>query len=187
MRTDDDTDDDVAVAGMASPTGPVAVAVSAVGLLSVSWCTAEELAAALRRPVVVDEARTGPWLARLAEYFRGERAEFDLPIDWRLTSGSQQTVLRTLYETVHCGQSVTYGELALRSGTGVPARGIGAIMGSNPVPIVVPCHRVVAADGLGGFSGGREGDRLEVKRWMLIMEGAAPPTLDWDPAGIPTR
>jgi methylated-DNA-[protein]-cysteine S-methyltransferase len=52
-------------------------------------------------------------------------------------------------------------------------------MGANPIPVIVPCHRVVASDGLGGYSGGT---RLEVKRWLLILEGALPPTLDWEPA-----
>jgi methylated-DNA-[protein]-cysteine S-methyltransferase len=52
-------------------------------------------------------------------------------------------------------------------------------MGSNPIPVVVPCHRVVAADGLGGYSGGTG---TEVKRWLLTLEGALPPTLDWDTA-----
>jgi methylated-DNA-[protein]-cysteine S-methyltransferase len=56
---------------------------------------------------------------------------------------------------------------------------VGQIMGSNPVPVVVPCHRVVAADGLGGYSGGTG---TEVKRWLLTLEGALPPTLDWDAA-----
>jgi methylated-DNA-[protein]-cysteine S-methyltransferase len=52
-------------------------------------------------------------------------------------------------------------------------------MGSNPIPVIVPCHRVVASDGLGGYSGGAG---LEVKRWLLILEGSLPPTLDWEPA-----
>ena len=53
-------------------------------------------------------------------------------------------------------------------------------MGSNPIPLIIPCHRVVASDGLGGYSGGTG---PEVKRWLLILEGALPPTLDWSPAG----
>jgi len=53
-------------------------------------------------------------------------------------------------------------------------------MGSNPYPLIVPCHRVVAADGLGGYSGGTG---IEIKRWLLIFEGTEPPTLDWVPAG----
>ena len=62
----------------------------------------------------------------------------------------------------------------------VPARAIGQLMGANPIPIIVPCHRVVAADGLGGYSGGTG---IEIKRWLLIFEGALPPTLDWAMAG----
>ena len=56
----------------------------------------------------------------------------------------------------------------------MPARGIGAIMGANPVPLIVPCHRVVAGDGLGGYSGGDPGRGLETKRWLLEHEGALP-------------
>ena len=87
-----------------------------------------------------------------------------------------ERVLRTLM-TVGYGETVTYAELAERSGTGVPARAIGSIMGANPVPIVIPCHRVVASDGLGGYSGGDPGRHLETKRWLLENEGALPPTL----------
>jgi methylated-DNA-[protein]-cysteine S-methyltransferase len=82
-------------------------------------------------------------------------------------------VLQALYEIPY-GKVVTYGELAARSGTGVPARGIGSIMGANPLPIVVPCHRVVAGNGLGGFSGGVG---VETKRWLLTHEGYLQPTL----------
>ena len=86
-------------------------------------------------------------------------------------------VLRTLADTVGYGETITYGELAKRSGTGVPARAIGAVMGANPVPIIIPCHRVVASDGLGGYSGGEPGQGSETKRWLLEHEGALPPTL----------
>ena len=79
---------------------------------------------------------------------------------------------------------MSYGILAGRAGLTpspdvIPAREVGQIMGSNPIPIIVPCHRVVASDGLGGYSGGAG---PEVKRWLLILEGSAPPTLDWVPA-----
>jgi methylated-DNA-[protein]-cysteine S-methyltransferase len=89
-------------------------------------------------------------------------------------SEAQRRVLGTLYSTVPYGRVVTYGELATRSGSGIPPRGIGSIMGSNPIPIVVPCHRVVAGDGLGGFSGGTG---VESKRRLLTLEGYLPPTL----------
>jgi methylated-DNA-[protein]-cysteine S-methyltransferase len=133
---------------------------------------------------VSDPARTEHAAAELAEYVVGRRTGFTLPVDWRLTSGDQRTVLTTLHESVGYGKTTTYGELAVRSGAyqseghptphrGLAAQRVGSIMGSNPVPVIVPCHRVLAADGLGGFGGG-----LEAKRWLLDLEGALPPMLD---------
>jgi methylated-DNA-[protein]-cysteine S-methyltransferase len=125
---------------------------------------------------------------QLAEYFRGQRQEFKLPLDWSATSGTQQHVLEILVSSVGYGQTVSYGVLAGRAGLTAtddtpPARAVGKIMGSNPIPVIVPCHRVLASDGLGGYSGGAG---LEVKRWLLMLEGALPPTLDWGPAAPAT-
>jgi methylated-DNA-[protein]-cysteine S-methyltransferase len=122
---------------------------------------------------------------QLGEYFAGQRRVFDLPVDWSGMSASQRQVLPVLLASAPYGETVTYGALAHRAGLAdggkVPAaRVTGQIMGSNPCPIVVPCHRVVASDGLGGYSGGTG---IEIKRWLLTFEGALPPTLDWDPAG----
>jgi methylated-DNA-[protein]-cysteine S-methyltransferase len=116
-------------------------------------------------------------VAQLREYFAGERRAFDVPLDWSLTRGSQRRVLGTLFGTVGYGDTVTYGELAARSELGsayTAARGVGAIMGSNPLPVVVPCHRVMAADGLGGFGGGRA-----TKEWLLAHEGVLTGALDF--------
>ena len=122
---------------------------------------------------------------QLGEYFAGQRRSFDLPVDWSGMSAAQRQVLPVLLASAPYGETVTYGALAHRAGLAdggkIPAaRVTGQIMGSNPCPIVVPCHRVVASDGLGGYSGGTG---IEIKRWLLIFEGALPPTLDWDPAG----
>jgi O-6-methylguanine DNA methyltransferase len=122
---------------------------------------------------------------QLGEYFAGQRRAFDLPVDWSGMSAAQRQVLAVLLASAVYGETVTYGALARRAGLAdggqVPAaRVTGQIMGSNPCPIIVPCHRVVAGDGLGGYSGGAG---IEIKRWLLIFEGALPPTLDWDPAG----
>jgi methylated-DNA-[protein]-cysteine S-methyltransferase len=122
---------------------------------------------------------------QLAEYFSGQRRAFELPLDWTAASRLQLHVLGVLVDSVGFGETVTYGALAglaasRADGAAVPARAIGQLMGSNPIPIVVPCHRVVAADGLGGYSGGTG---IEIKRWLLIFEGAVPPTLDWTPVG----
>ncbi|MER7545202.1 methylated-DNA--[protein]-cysteine S-methyltransferase [Actinomadura sp.] len=128
-------------------------------------------------PVVDAPGRLAPALSALRDYFAGDLKSFDVPIDWRLTSDAQRQVLTTLYESVPYGKVVTYGELGDRSGTGVHAQVVGQIMGSNPIPLIVPCHRVVASNGLGGYSGG---SGVEIKRWLLMLEGSLPATLDWD-------
>jgi methylated-DNA-[protein]-cysteine S-methyltransferase len=156
-----------------TPVGRLSVTETNDGLAAISWTTAPST-----------PPSDTPAVTQLTEYFRGERQHFDLDIDWSKTSGLQQEILKTLYTSVDYGAAITYGELATRSGTGIPARGIGSVMGSNPIPIVVPCHRIVAHDGLGGYSGGTGSDRLEVKRWLLTLEGALPPTLDWSPTGL---
>jgi methylated-DNA-[protein]-cysteine S-methyltransferase len=124
---------------------------------------------------------------QLAEFFAGRRTAFELPLDWSGFGPAQRQVLGLLYADVGYGQTVTYGTLAGLAGVPsgpdvIPARAVGQIMGSNPIPVIVPCHRVVASDGLGGYSGGAG---PEVKRWLLILEGSMPPTLDWVPAGAP--
>jgi methylated-DNA-[protein]-cysteine S-methyltransferase len=125
-------------------------------------------------------------LTQLGEYFSGRRRSFDLLLDWSAMSRLQRRVLGVLFDSVGYGETVSYGTLARRvqsaDGTLIPARAIGQIMGSNPIPLIVPCHRVVAADGLGGYSGGTG---LEIKRWLLTFEGALPPTFDWEPSRLP--
>ncbi|WP_271217965.1 methylated-DNA--[protein]-cysteine S-methyltransferase [Streptosporangium carneum] len=158
------------------------VAVTEDGVAGVGWVhrsdgLKERMLGRLGLVEVDDPARTAQALSELAEYHEGRLRTFGVAVDWRLTSSVQRRVLGTLYETVGYGKAVTYGELAARSRTGVPARAIGSIMGANPIPIIVPCHRVVAGNGLGGFSGG---EGVESKRWLLTLEGYLQPTLDWD-------
>lgn len=195
---------DLAWATLSSPVGPLAVGCTAAGLAQVRFRTSprDRMRAGLTvqppgnghqaqhsrggdQPRAQDELVAAA-RDQLAEYFAGQRKEFDLPIDWTGTSPAQRQVLDVLYRTAGYGDTVTYGELAQRAvagpdGVSLPARAIGGIMGSNPIPVVVPCHRVVAGNGLGGYSGGTG---IEVKRWLLIFEGALPATLDWTPAGI---
>ena len=115
-------------------------------------------------------------IGQLREYFAGQRHDFDVPLDLPPLEQSTLAVLQAM-RTIGYGETITYGELAVRSGTGLPARAIGSIMSANPVPLIIPCHRVLAADGLGGYSGGEPGHELETKRWLLENEGALPPTL----------
>ncbi len=109
-------------------------------------------------PVLVETAR------QLGEYFAGERQEFDLPLQPAGTA-FQLAAWRAL-TTIPYGRTVSYGEQARRLGHAGRARAVGAANGSNPLPIVVPCHRVIGADGsLTGFGGG-----LETKAWLLDHE-----------------
>ncbi|MDN5806703.1 MAG: methylated-DNA--[protein]-cysteine S-methyltransferase [Brevibacterium sp.] len=114
-------------------------------------------------------------LRQLRAYFGGTLSTFDLPLDLGQISATARTVLTTLDETVASGTTITYGELARRSGTGIHARGIGSIMGMNPLLLVIACHRVVASDGLGSYSGGCRGTALETKRWLLDVPSAISP------------
>ncbi|MGW1881918.1 methylated-DNA--[protein]-cysteine S-methyltransferase [Streptomyces sp. NPDC001970] len=112
-------------------------------------------------------------IRQLEEYFTGRRRGFALPLDWSLTSGFNRQVLRELASGVPYGSVVGYGDLADRVGQPGAAQAVGAAMGSNPLPVVVPCHRVVESDGgLGGFGGGRE-----TKRKLLALEGVLPQPL----------
>ena len=111
---------------------------------------------------------------QVEEYFAGKRTEFDLPLDWAGVSGFRRTVLHLLAK-VPFGDTTTYGALAAGAGMPSASQAVGGIMGSNPLPIVVPCHRVLAADGLGGFGGG-----LRTKEWLLAWEGVLAPPLDWE-------
>jgi methylated-DNA-[protein]-cysteine S-methyltransferase len=115
-------------------------------------------------------------IAQLEEYFAGRRRSFDVPLDLATMAPTTRAVLDAL-QSISYGETITYAELAVRSGTGLPARAIGSVMGANPLPIVIPCHRVVASDGLGGYSGGEPGRELATKRWLLELEGALPPAL----------
>lgn len=110
---------------------------------------------------------------QLDAYFAGKPIDFALPLDWSLSSGFNREVLRELASTVSYGTVVGYGDLASRVGQPGAAQAVGAAMGSNPLPVVVPCHRVVESGGkLGGFSGG-----LETKRQLLALEGVLPEPL----------
>jgi methylated-DNA-[protein]-cysteine S-methyltransferase len=168
----------VAFGSVPTELGDVLAAVTTDGLVATAFTDSPHIRAAICARLGLAEesspARTDGIRTQLSQYFAGELREFDIDVDWRLMSEAQRRVLGTLYSTVGYGEVVTYGELATRSGSGIPPRGIGSIMGSNPIPIVVPCHRVVAGDGLGGFSGGTG---VESKRRLLTLEGYLPPTL----------
>lgn len=103
----------------------------------------------------------------LDEYFAGRRRDFDLELDLRTTPEFHLRVLAELRRVAY-GETTTYGALAARAGAPRAARAVGTVMNRNPLPIVLPCHRVVGATGsLTGYGGG-----LERKEWLLRLEGA---------------
>jgi methylated-DNA-[protein]-cysteine S-methyltransferase len=110
--------------------------------------------------------------AQLEEYMRGERETFDVVLDWQGVEATHRRVLETLCQIAPYGTTVTYGELGASAGVDDP-RDVGVLMARNPLPLVVPCHRVVASDGLGGYGGG-----LDLKRRLLELEGVLPARLD---------
>jgi methylated-DNA-[protein]-cysteine S-methyltransferase len=106
---------------------------------------------------------------QLRAYFDNPRYTFDLPLDLQ-GSAYQQRVWRALGR-IPTGRTLSYGQLAAKLASG--ARAVGNACRANPIPIVVPCHRVVGAGGLGGFMGGRAPAQLNLKRWLLAHERAA--------------
>lgn len=166
---------DVAYATLDSPLGRLTVFVTPRGLLRVDYASdrlEESLAdvAARVSPRILDAPqRTDEVRRELDDYFEQRRRTFDLPIDWRLVRGFAGEVLRATAR-IPFGDVSTYREIATDAGSPKAYRAAGNALGSNPIPIVVPCHRVVhAGGGLGGYTGG-----LERKRFLLRLEGALP-------------
>jgi methylated-DNA-[protein]-cysteine S-methyltransferase len=110
-------------------------------------------------PVLKDTA------TQLEEYFAGERTEFDVPMELDGTA-FQRDVWHEL-SRIPYGVTISYGELARRVGRPKGPRAVGQANGKNPIPIIVPCHRVLASNGIGGYGGG-----LPMKRALLAVEGA---------------
>ncbi|MFH8618192.1 methylated-DNA--[protein]-cysteine S-methyltransferase [Streptomyces sp. NPDC017979] len=165
--------------------GPLLLAATDRGLVSVVFHADERVRdLALRRlagrlgatPVHVtpeEPGRLAEAIRQVEAYFAGELTRFALPLDWSLSGGFNREVLQKLDAEVPYGTVVGYGDLAARVGQPGAAQAVGAAMGSNPLPVVVACHRVVETDGkLGGFGGG-----LETKRKLLALEGVLPQPL----------
>jgi methylated-DNA-[protein]-cysteine S-methyltransferase len=171
-RALDDGLADVAYARTDSPLGELLLAVTPRGLACVSYLefreeddTLARIAARLSPRVVEAPARLDDARRQLDEYFEGRRRDFELSIDWGLVGDFGRRVLgRTA--RIPYGDVATYGEVARGIGSPGAARATGNALGSNPMPIVVPCHRVVASGGkLGGYTGG-----VDRKRLLLGLE-----------------
>lgn len=166
---------DVAYAEFDSPIGELIVFVTPRGLLRVKYAdepterVLAEVASRVSPRILRAPSRTDVVRRELEGYFALRRRTFELPIDWSLVRGFAGGVLRETAR-IPFGDVRTYGQVAAGAGSPRAARAAGNALGSNPIPIVVPCHRVLHADGgLGGYSGG-----LDRKRYLLALEGSLP-------------
>jgi methylated-DNA-[protein]-cysteine S-methyltransferase len=164
---------DVTYAPVDSPFGTLTLAATGRGLVRVAF-PEEDVEAVLERlarrisPRIVEAAAPLERARReLEEYFSGRRRRFELPLDWTLMGPFGRRVLRVTSEIPY-GGVLSYGEVAADAGSPRGSRAAGNALGSNPIPIVIPCHRVLRSGGaLGGYGGG-----IERKRWLLELEGA---------------
>jgi methylated-DNA-[protein]-cysteine S-methyltransferase len=163
---------DVAYATLDSPVGPLLLAATPAGLVRLAYTDGSELDTILQeiagrvspRVLAAPRRLDGP-RRELDEYFAGRRIRFELTIDWRLVSGFGRRVLDAAARIPY-GSVSTYKRVAIDAGSPRGSRAAGNALGANPLPIVVPCHRVLhSGGGLGGYTGG-----LDRKRTLLALE-----------------
>jgi methylated-DNA-[protein]-cysteine S-methyltransferase len=172
-RADEEGLLDVAYTLEDSPVGPLLLASTRRGLVELGFDGEKELDFYLDRltrklsPRVLEApARLDPVRRELDEYFAGKRQDFDVPLDWSLTHGFTQRILRATAKVPY-GQVSTYRQMATKAGNEKAVRAAGNALGANPIPIVVPCHRILRTGGsLGGYGGGPER-----KEFLLKLEG----------------
>jgi len=165
---------DVAYRVVDSPVGPLLLAATPRGLVRVAYAREDHdavlarLAELISPRVLAAPARLDPAARQLEEYFAGHRREFALPLDLRLTGGYRREVLDHLTQVPY-GRTESYTEVARATEHPRAVRAVGSACATNPLPVVVPCHRVLRSDGsLGGYIGG-----LAAKTTLLALEAAA--------------
>ncbi len=157
-----------------SPVGPLLVAATERGLVRVAYAredhdaVLQQLADKISPRILRAPTRLDAVTRELDEYFAGTRHTFDITLDWRLSAGFRSTVLHHLPE-IGYGHTASYAAVAQLAGNPKAVRAVGTACATNPLPVVVPCHRVVRSDGaMGGYLGG-----VEAKRILLDLEAAA--------------
>jgi methylated-DNA-[protein]-cysteine S-methyltransferase len=162
---------DVAYRTMDTPVGSLLLAGTPVGLVRIAFAgqdhdrVLDDLAHRIGPRILADPRFLDPVSRELDEYFAGTRRHFDLPLDRRLTDGFRAQVLAQL-PLIDYGRTASYTQVAQAAGNPRAVRAVGSACGANPLPIVVPCHRVVRSDGsLGGYAGGPA-----AKRVLLALE-----------------
>ena len=165
---------DIAYRFVDSPVGALLVAATELGLVRVAYAgeghdtVLQSLADKISPRILLAPGRLDTVARQLDEYFAGKRQEFSVPLDWRLSAGFRNTVLRHLPE-IGYGHTASYAAVARLAGNPNAVRAVGSACATNPLPVVVPCHRVVRSDGaMGGYLGGPEAKRL-----LLSLEAAA--------------
>ena len=164
---------DITYGWVDTPIGKMLAAATEAGLLRLGFheervdLTLEDLSRRVSPRILEDDRGLENIRRQLGEYFEGRRQSFDMPIDRQLIHGFHRQVL-DVTERIPYGQVSTYSEVAGRAGNPRASRAAGNALGSNPIPIVIPCHRVVrTGHGLGGYGGG-----LHIKQMLLDLEGA---------------
>jgi len=169
---------DVAYRVVDSPVGRVLVAAGDAGVLRVAFevqgheAALDDLAARVSPRVLEGGARLDPVLRQLDEYFAGSRTSFDVPVDLRLIRGVRRDVVEALPRIAY-GSTASYAQVAAAVGRPAAVRAVGTACALNPVPVLVPCHRVVRSDGsTGRYAGGDEAKRtlLELERAALVLD-----------------
>ncbi|WP_145690699.1 methylated-DNA--[protein]-cysteine S-methyltransferase [Rhodococcus rhodochrous] len=162
---------DVAFRVVDTPVGPLLLATTTVGLVRVAYvadgsdAVLDELSRRISPRVLDAPRRLDPVVRQLDEYFAGTRTHFDLPLDLRLADGFRREVITRLPE-IGYGRTASYAEIAAAAGSPRAVRAVGTACAKNPLPVVVPCHRVVRSDGsMGQYVGG-----VEAKRALLQLE-----------------
>lgn len=165
---------DVAFRIVDTPVGPLLLATTPQGLVRVAYVAdgpgtvLDELTRRISPRVLDAPRRLDPVVRQLDEYFAGTRRHFDLPLDMRLAGGFRREVITRLPE-IEYGRTASYAEIAAAAGSPRAVRAVGTACAKNPLPVVVPCHRVVRSDGgIGQYVGGSD-----AKRILLQLESAA--------------
>ncbi len=166
---------DVAYRTLDTPVGTLLLAATDRGLVRVAYAeqgfdaVLQDLADRISPRVLRSPARLDEVCTELDEYFAGRRTRFDVALDWQLSRGFRAAVLHHLAEDVGYGRTASYGDVAAGVGNPRAVRAVGTACATNPIPVVVPCHRVVRSDGsLSGYIGG-----VDAKRALLSLEAAA--------------
>jgi methylated-DNA-[protein]-cysteine S-methyltransferase len=156
-----------------TPLGDLRLAASDLGLVAVEWADSQpafdSYLARLKRPIQPNQKKITPYARELREYLTGKRITFTIPIDWTHFTQFQREALQAVFRIPY-GETRTYIDIAREIDRPRAYRAVGAANAMNPMPIIIPCHRVIGADGkLHGYGGG---EGLPTKEWLLKMEGA---------------